>query len=281
MEQKCQTLKKLEQEINIIKKMFIGIIVVIIFGFMWYILNHNKFLFYNVNGRIDMSIVWTAIGSIGSIFAFIGVIVTIKFTENSRIKQNKYEFQKEKMIQEQIEFKKELRTLLDESDPICLIQIMGKIDKDNLNMSFNFLMEYNTKIKYFETKLYWYYDKTIQGQYMKLSLFIQEFNNFKGFIEQRIKEYEQCIFNYRQEVIKLNEKELEKMKTMNFTKSELDNREYIENVNIILEKIKNISIEIVEYINNGKIQNLYELAKDVCIERNNVLANNLLNLDED
>lgn len=63
-------------------------------------------LFKDNEGNFSNEILWTGIGAIGSILALMGIIITIRYTENSRIKQNEYEYKKQQLLEEHVEFKK-------------------------------------------------------------------------------------------------------------------------------------------------------------------------------
>lgn len=97
MENKCKYIIELESKNKRFKLEFLlFLILIFIIKIYW---NKINGIFYNDNGVFSNEIVWTAIGSIGSILALIGVILTIRYTEYSRKKQNQYEFMKEKLLQ--------------------------------------------------------------------------------------------------------------------------------------------------------------------------------------
>ena len=90
MKTECEVIKRQKKNsLNMLKNIIVCLIITII---CIYIISVNKDLFIlplkNTEGALDNNIIWTAIGAIGGILAFVGVIITIIVTEKSRKKQN-------------------------------------------------------------------------------------------------------------------------------------------------------------------------------------------------
>ena len=156
MENKCKYIIELERK-N--KRFSLGILLLIILIILIFIIknywNKISIIFYNDNGVFSNEILWTAIGSIGSILALIGVVLTIKYTEYSRKKQNQYEFMKEKLLQEHYEFKKEVKDQLEILDPTkILTETFKSSNLAEYNKIIENLNEYNLKIKAIDYKIY-------------------------------------------------------------------------------------------------------------------------------
>ena len=100
MERKC----KYRQDLETKNKKMVAVIILAVICFLLISLlksNWDKliFIFYDNSGVFSNEVFWSAIGSIGSVLALIGVIITIKYTEYSRKKQNEYEFQKQHLLE--------------------------------------------------------------------------------------------------------------------------------------------------------------------------------------
>lgn len=56
--------------------------------------------------------------------------------------------------------------------------------------------EYNLKIKAIDYKICWYYNKTIQNNYVELLNFMTELNMFIKFMTREIIEYKDCLVDF-------------------------------------------------------------------------------------
>lgn len=255
MENKCKYIIELERK-N--KRFRLGILLLIILVILIFIIkiywNKISIIFYNDNGVFSNEILWTAIGSIGSILALIGVVLTIKYTEYSRKKQNQYEFMKEKLLQEHYEFKKEVKDQLEILDPTKILtetfksSNLAEYDKiiENLN-------EYNLKIKAIDYKIYWYYNRTIQNNYVELLNFMNELNMFIKFMTREITEYRDCLTDfYNSTNISMERLDKFNKKTFEIRNDIVEYRN--NNWNIIVEKAKKM-IEERERVIKGLLHN--------------------------
>lgn len=93
MQNKCKYISELEKKISNQERCWkilltsIGIIIIIIIAGIL-----SKDLFLDKEGKFSNELFWSALGAIGSMIAFGGVIYTIWYTENARRLQNAYEY---------------------------------------------------------------------------------------------------------------------------------------------------------------------------------------------
>lgn len=108
---------------------------------------------YFIKGsNIEININWELLG-------FIGVIITIIHTEKSRIKQNKFDYQKEKINEEQIEFKKILKEKIDFLNYITFGNDFVRIDNQNFIEGINKVNTYRYQLMMITDDILWYYDE--------------------------------------------------------------------------------------------------------------------------
>ncbi len=244
MEYECQFVKKSKKERKI--KNFL-IIIVIITSIVYYLIYGNieklSKLFYNTSGQFDNSIMWTAIGAIGGIIAFIGVIITIVYTEKSRMHQNEFEFKREKLIETQIEFENVLRKEVDILDPIRIIEEESFISEKNYEEVNRKMLNYNSEINMIDSYIYWFYDESMGNGFPNLVNFINEIDSFRNYMKKEISEIIKCNMN----LTSINEFNVNRTKIIN---------------------------EIINYreLNLPKIQ---ELGKKVLNEREQIIKNKL------
>lgn len=257
MEKKCKYIKEIERKNKKIKVVILIIIICILASILLAV-HWNKLglMFYNDNGIFSNEIFWSAIGAIGSILALIGVIVTIIYTEYSRRKQNEYEFKKEQLLQEHSEFKEEVKEQLEILDPIRVLESTIKIeDRDNFNEMADELNNYIIKIKSIDYKIYWYYNRTMQGNYIELNNFMNELNIFIKYMTEQINEYNETICSYYKKIKK-------------------DNIASIENALQFVNETGDIKNKIVDY-RNDKWHIIVEKAKLMIEEREKVIKEKL------
>lgn len=275
MEYECQFVKNVKRERKIMKYLIIIFVPMVI---AYYLIHINveslTKLFYNSNGEFDNGIMWTAIGAIGGIIAFMGVIITIAYTEKSRILQNEFEFKREKLIETQIEFEKILRKEVDILDPIRIIEDINFINEKNYEEVNRKLITYNSEITTIDSYIYWFYDENMKEKTPILINFIKEIDNFRNYIKKEIIAMINCStnlinININNNIIESNEDN----KEVFATKMQLleNNKELYNEFNINRTRIID---EIIKYrdLNLPKIQ---ELGKKVLNEREQIIKNKL------
>lgn len=172
MKQECKYIEELKRQ----QKIMTGILIVICIIFLldkivpW---NFILGLFKDNNGNFSNDILWNAIGAIGGIAAFFGVIITIICTEDSRIKQNKYDYIKNQKELEFSQFKSEVKHQLEILNPTNAVEI-----------SLNILNEYNYRDICIQLSLYlcrirrvlwninWFYDNNVINDTKKYREFV-------------------------------------------------------------------------------------------------------------
>jgi hypothetical protein len=277
MEYECQFIKKLKRERKI-KKFFI--IIVSILAIVYYLICENveriSKLFYNTHGQFDNSIMWTAISAIGGIIAFIGVIITIVYTEKSRKYQNEFEFKREKLIETQNEFEKVLRKEVDILDPIRIIEDVNFLSEKNYEEVNRKLITYNSEITTIDSYIYWFYDENMGSGFPNLVKFINEIDCFRKYVKKEIVAIMNCITNLIN--INMNNNIIEnnatnKNEEIISKKIQLleDNKKLYNEFNVNRTRIID---EIIKYreLNLPKIQ---ELGKKVLNEREQIIKNKL------
>lgn len=109
-----------------------------------------------------------------TILGFVGVIITIRETEKSRIKQNRFEYQKEKINDEQIEFKKMIKEKINFLDFRDRIIHYYSISEENYYNEFLKLNTYRMQIGQIINDIYWYYDEKPFKDNKELEKFIKQ-----------------------------------------------------------------------------------------------------------
>lgn len=212
MKQECKYIEELKRQ----QKIMTGILIVICIIFLldkivpW---NFILGLFKDNNGNFSNDILWNAIGAIGGIVAFFGVIITIICTENSRIKQNKYDYIKNQKELEFSQFKSEVKHQLEILNPTNAVEI-----------SLNILNEYNYRDICIQLSLYlcrirrvlwninWFYDNNVINDTKKYREFVDIACIEIEKITQIINSYTDCVNNwFLNRKIYLNLKEIEKI----------------------------------------------------------------------
>lgn len=258
MEVKCKYIKELEKRNNKrIRTLVICILLIAIILLCKIHWSKLSLIFYNENGTFSNEIFWSAIGAVGSILALIGVILTIKYTEYSRKKQNEYEFQKEQILKEHSAFQEEVKKQLEILDPIRVLNETIKLNEINkCNNIIDKLNNYVIEIKSIDYKIYWYYNRTMQDNYVELRKFNNQLNEFIEYMTEKIKEYNECLCNYY------------------YTDLKKDNLNLTEGTEQFIKKIGEIKTSIAKYRNdNWNI--IVESAKVMIEEREKIIKEKL------
>ncbi len=143
----------MNNEDKTILKVLIGIILAI---FLIYFFSLSC---TNTEGKFDNAIFWTAVSSILSAIAFGGVILTLYITEESRKKQNEYEFQKEILLNEQEDFKKKCMEIFEKINPEKLVHALKEYDTGASKEILNNLVEYQLNLINGINEIVWFYSK--------------------------------------------------------------------------------------------------------------------------
>lgn len=278
MEKECIYIKELKQKNKYYKKIILTIIIIIaiiaLLTIHWDIL---KYLFYDDNGNFSNDILWTSIGAIGSILAFVGVILTILYTEKARFKQNEYEYYKRQKEEEEIEFKKEVKKQIEVLDSIRILsETLKSNDLKDIQIINDKLNNYMVEIKSIDYKIYWYYNRTMQGKYIQLNSFISELNTFIAYMEERINDYHSYLNKYRKFDIYNIYLKMEKSGLMNkdeankFQEFKEENPALLSDINNLVTEIMIVKEKIIKY-RNERWFNIVEKAKLMIEERENVI----------
>lgn len=131
--------------------------------------------FNNTSNEFDYSIFWTAVGSIGSILAFAGLIYTISKSDKDRIVQNKIETRKQLLNQEQESFKKEVIEQLNIFNVSNLIAL--DYTATEYTVTSTRLLEYQLNLKKAMSKITWYYSDD-KYNYKDRDIFLEEYEKY-------------------------------------------------------------------------------------------------------
>ena len=284
MKKDCELIKR--QKKNNLKILKNSVIVLIVIAVCIYIICINKEMFLlpfkNVNGIIDNNIIWSAIGALGGILAFVGVIITIIVTEKSRKKQNEEDYRKEKLLAEQLEFKHVVKSQLDLLDPSIILTKSSMANNENYAQLQQNVSEYLAQIKIIELNICWYYDKTIMGNYPMLNKFIVSLRTYIDNVNKILIEYNQVLFNFPKiQIFRLYE-QMETTGLMNESRKEefKEFKKVNQNIEILNQELiikTNSVINEINRMNNISLANLHEQAKDVVEERNNIIQDKIRN----
>lgn len=257
MEKECKFIKNIKRKQNIIITILSVIIIFNVCSIVpWNIISN---LYKDNYGNFSNEILWTSIGAIGSILALMGIIITIIYTEYSRKKQNEYEYKKQQLLEEHTEFKKEVKQQLEILDPIAVITETIRINDIYNNVDIREkLNNYILKIKSIDYKIYWYYNRTLQGNYIELSRFINELNIFIDYMTEKINEYNKCLSDFYDISKRANansNEDIEKfINEIGKIKNQIVNHRnkkwhiLVENAKIMIEEREKIIKEIIEKV---------------------------------
>lgn len=195
---------------------------------------------YFIKGsNIKININWELLG-------FIGVIITIIYTEKSRIKQNKFDYQKEKINEEQIEFKKMLKEKVDFLNFTLLCEDFIETDSTNYEECIRKITSYRYRMMLIKDDIIWYYDRKTIKQNVELGKFMISIVDWINFYNDKMEIFCDILLKFGTE----------------------------KNYKKIQDEMYEITIELNEYsINN--INSLYEQAKKVVEERDNLMKDKL------
>lgn len=141
-------------------------------------------VFNNESGKFDFSVFWSALSCIGSFLGFWGIIITIKYTESSRKKQNEYDVIKTNLIKEQEKFKVDMRKMFDDIDPIQVLNPILSVSTFNYSKIYFFILNYRAKIKTLSYKFNWYYSNKINiNEFAFYNDFLNKTNSFVDIID--------------------------------------------------------------------------------------------------
>lgn len=278
MEKECKYIKEFKQKNKHYRKIILAIVIIIaVIALITMHWGKIKYIFYNDNGNFSNDILWSAFGAIVSVFTIVGVIVTIRYTEHSRRKQNEYEFHKQQLLEEHIEFKKEVKKQLEVLDPIRILsEVLKSNDLRDIQIFTDRLNSYMTEIKSIDYKIYWYYNRTMQGSYIQLNSFISELNTFIEYMEEKINDYCSCLEKYMKCDIYNRYLKIEKSGLMDeeeknkFQKIREENPTQLLDINNWVNETTEIKGKIIKY-RNERWSNIVEKAKLMIEERGNVI----------
>lgn len=284
MEQECKYIKELKKQQK--KTMIILIIFFAVILILYKIVHWNSILelFKDNNGDFSNEILWTAVGAIGGIIAFLGVVITIICTEKTRIKQNKYDYIKSQKELELSQFKTEVKHQLDILNPMNAIEIsMNTLNDDNYRDISTQLDIYACKVKAIPWNIHWYYDNNIIYRMSKYKEFMEIVSKDIEQITQIINNYTSYIVNwFLNKNIYRNLRDLEKCTALEPNeKKQLEQLKLIyEDINKQNESIKvflNYKMELVK-LSNERMPILENKAKEMIEERNNFIKEELNNI---
>lgn len=106
----------------------------------------------------NMQINWEAISAISGLIGFLMAAITIKFTEESRRKQNIYENNKEELKENQKDFEKCIKEQLDLLSPTVIYEKMLNCDASTYRIIQDELNIYSSKISKIKFNISWYND---------------------------------------------------------------------------------------------------------------------------
>lgn len=283
MQNKCKYIGELEKKISNQEKCWkILIILMLVIAVIMIASVSFKELFLDSEGNFSNEILWSALSAIGSMIAFMSVIITIDYTEKARRRQNVYEYQKQQLVDGQWRFNEQVLQTLLEIDPVKFLEVIAHADiKTFMNIGQE-LTIYTCSLRKVEYKLYWYYERNGTNT-PKLFEFFNELNSIILFIEE-------CVLDYSNKIIPaycdLVEKEnfLNIMTQRALNESEkaaydLINSKYdSENISSeIVKRTQEVSGKVVKF-KNEKWNNFVNLAKDVVEERKNIINETLENI---
>lgn len=286
MEKECIYIKELKQKNKYYKKIILTIIIIIaIIALLTIHWDRLKYIFYNYNGNFSNDILWTSIGAIGSILAFVGVILTILYTEKARFKQNEYEYYKRQKEEEEIEFKKELKKQIHILNPINAVEItMKNLDDSNYIEITNLLNAYICKIKAVPRNIHWYYNEANINKAIK-------YNEFNRLLVEEVEHISNIINKYTTYIInwfsnKSIYRSLRNLELCGQLKAE--EKEEYNKVKLIYEDprksneainiIGNYKMELIK-ISNEKMPIIEAKAKEIIEERNLIIKKELNSLE--
>lgn len=285
MKKECEYVKEIKKKLKLYGVILIILICIVgiemIYKIPWNLLIE---LFKNDNGNFSNEVLWTSIGSVGSILAFIGVIITIKCSEKTRFKQNQYEYYKNQKEEEELEFEREVKKQLDILNPINAIEIMTTVLNDNnYNEINNLLTIYICKIKRCYINIHWYNNNlNING--------MKKYNEFGNLLCKKTDQISKIITCYTSYVtnwylknsIYKDLKKIDSQKALeNDEKKEYETLKSIydnpQKSQELIDTIGKYTMELVE-ISNNEMFILQTKAKEMIQERRDLIKEELENI---
>ena len=216
--------------------------------------------------KLEINIEWDMIATV---LGFFGVILTIKESEKSRIKQNKYDYKKEKITDEQIEFKRVIKEKVDLLDFAQKMIDLFFVDTSNYRkVTFN-VDAYRSKLVTMQNDIRWYYKNNSIVKDSEIDKFLNLIDGYRVFYNKKLEEYNSILLkfgildfwnNYRGGNVPAE------FDIGNKTPKEFS----VELVNMQ----KEVFMEILEY-RNDNMNNLYKQAHLVIEERDNLMKKQL------
>lgn len=221
---------------------------------------------YFIKGsNIEININWDLIG-------FIGVIITIICTEKSRIKQNKYDYKKEKITDEQIEFKHVIKDVVDLLDFSKVMVYLFNVDMNNYkNMIFE-VSGYQAKILNIKDNIKWYYEKGVIPENSEISNFFELLDEYSDYYNKKLEEYNNIILKYSK--IKILQENPNILSIKEMAEVNPENKTLEELRKGVLDQQSEIFCEILNF-GDENFSNLYKQAHLVIEERDNLMKEKL------
>lgn len=226
----------------------------------------------------------SSLGIDWNILGFVGVILTIVISENSRVKQNKYEYKKEKIADEQIEFKHVIKEIVDLLDFSQVMQDFYGVNTTNyseINLKVN---SYRSKLAIIENDIRWYYNNGIIPRNSEAERFLKVVKEFKKFYDTKLKEYNNLVLKLGTINLLNNYGEIEYMNDLPTKLKERigelngENKSADELLSEVMTRELPLFLEILKF-RNENIANLYKQAHKMIEERDNLMKGELKNIE--
>ena len=218
---------------------------------------------YFIKGsNIEININWELLG-------FVGVIITIIYTEKSRIKQNQYDYKKEKITDEQIEFGRVVKEKVDLLDFAQIMIDLFFVDTTSYrNVTFK-VDVYKSKLATMQNDIIWYYKDMAIIKNSEIDKFLDLIDGYRVFYTEKLEEYNTVILKYGILDFWNNYKGGNVPSEFN-----IGNKTPREFSTELVNMQKEIFMKIIEY-RNDNMNNLYKKAHLVIEERDNFMKEKL------
>ena len=227
--------------------------------------------------KLKINIKWDMIATV---LGFWGVIITIKESEKTRIKQNEYDYKQEKITDEQIEFKHVIKEKIDLLDFSFIIDDFIFVNLENyqeVNFKIN---EYIKQLRKIDTDILWFYSRGVILSDSEIYKLLQEINCIRNKYTEELRNYSNLLSKFT--IIKLNQtydkmeltggiSEAKKKEIAEFRKNNKNIEELFEEINKNQFPILN---KLIEY-RDKYIYGLYDKAQRVVEERDNLMKDKL------
>ncbi len=221
---------------------------------------------YFIKGsNIEININWELLG-------FIGVIITIIYTEKSRIKQNQYDYKKEKIADEQIEFRHVIKESVDLLDFSKVMVYLFNVDMNNYkNMIFE-VSGYQAKILNIKDNIKWYYEKGVIPENSEISNFFELLDEYLDYYNKKLEEYNNIILKYSK--IKFLQENPNILSIKEMAEVNPENKTLEELRKGVVDQQSEIFCDILNF-GDKNFSNLYKQAHLVIEERDNLMKDKL------